>query len=349
MARVLIFGNEIGAYSERHSDPGLFMKGKTMESESLRIVFLFEDLAALKIPLAKTVRNYLNYIESIRNLSVNTILTYGRKLIDFTCFCKCCHIKRIEHIKTKIIFAYFNKLKKQGLAGSSIRVTLAAIKMLVKFAALEGIQSKNFMQIFCIQSPKVDRKLPKVLTVEQVEKLLNVEPEKYYFDLHCRNVAILELLYGTGIRESELTALRYSDVDLQNGLIIVVGKGSKERMIPLTRPALQAVKAYVESTRRTQIGFGRDHGCLFLSRSGRLLHRHEIWRIVSKYAKLAGLKNVSPHTLRHCYATHLFANGADLRMIQTALGHSSIATTQIYTHVNIEQVKTAIEKYHPRA
>ena len=320
-----------------------------MESESLQIVFLFEDLAALKIPLEKTIRNYLNYIESTRNLAANTILTYGKKLIDFARFCQCNHIDKIGQIKPKTIFAYFDKLKRQGLAESSICLAFESIKMLIKYAALEGIRNKNFMQIFCMQAPKRGRKLPKVLTIEQVKKLLTVEPKRYRFDLHCRNVAILELLYGTGIRESELSKLRYSDIDLADGSISVVGKGSKERLIPMTGPAVQAVKTYVESTRQTQIRLGKDHGYLFLSRSGRYLSRHEIWRIVKKYAKIAGLARVSPHTLRHCYATHLFMNGADLRVIQACLGHSSISTTQIYTHVNTKQLKTAIDKYHPRA
>jgi len=349
MARDLIFGNEIGAYSERHSVPGFFVRGEVMESESLRIVFLFEELAALGTPLEKTIRKYLNYIESTRNLADNTIYTYGKRLIDFARFCKRHHIDRIGKVKPKIIFAYFNKLKRQGLSGSSIRLAFESIKMLVKYAALEGIRNKDFMQIFCMQAPKRENKLPKVLTIEQVKKLLAVKPKVYYFDLHCRNVAILELLYGTGIRESELTTLKYGNVNLAGGLIIVNGKGSKERLIPMTRPAIQAVKTYIERTRLTQIEFGRDRGCLFLSRSGRPLRRHEIWRIVAKYARLAGLVGVSPHTLRHCYATHLFMNGAELRMIQIALGHSSISTTQIYTHLNIEQLKTTIEKYHPRA
>lgn len=330
---------------------GLFLcwEEKAMESESLRIIFLFEELAALGTPLEKTIRKYLNYIESTRNLADNTIYTYGKRLTDFARFCKRHHIDRIGQIKPKIIFAYFNKLKRQGLAGSSICLAFESIKMLIKYAALEGIHNKDFMQIFCMQAPKRENKLPKVLTIEQVKRMLSVKPEIYYFDLHCRNVAILELLYGTGIRESELTTLKYANVDLADGLIIVNGKGSKERLIPMIRPAIQAVKKYIESTRRTQIEFCRDQGYLFLSRSGRPLRRHEIWRIVSKYARLTGLVGVSPHTLRHCYATHLFINGADLRMIQTALGHSSISTTQIYTHVNTKQLKTAIERYHPRA
>jgi Site-specific recombinase XerD len=324
-----------------------------MESESLRIVFLFEDLAELKIPLEKTIRNYLNYIESVRNLSANTIISYGRGLLRFAYYCRCHQVVKIEQIKPKIIFAYFSKLKREGKATSSICGIFEAIKMLVKYAALEGIENKSFVQILCIQPPKIGRKLPKVLTIEQVEKMLSMlisnPPKKYRYHLHERDVAILELLYGTGIRESELAKLRYDDVDLNNGLICVCGKGKKERLIPMTNYAIQAIREYVKDERRPQFESGKNYGYLFLSRSGRPLYRHEIWRIVKKYARLAGLTKVSPHVLRHCYATHLYLKGADLRMIQKALGHSSISTTQIYTHVNTEQLKKTIKKYHPRA
>ena len=320
-----------------------------MESESLRIVFLFEDLTDLKIPLTKTIKNYLNYLESTRNASINTVISYGRNLLHFVQFCQCHRITKLEQIKPRIIFAYFNKLKREGKASSTIYGNFEAIKMLIKYAALEGIQNKNFMRIFCIQPPKIVRRLPKILTIEQVEKLLATSPAKYRYDLRCRDVAILELLYGTGIREAELANMRQGDIDLVSGLIRVEGKGSRERLVPLTRLAIQAIKTYIATTRSRQAKSGKNYGYLFLTRSGRPMYRHDVWRVVKKYARLSGLIKVSPHILRHCYATHLYLKGADLRLIQKALGHSSISTTQIYTHVNIEQLKKAIKKYHPRA
>ena len=318
-----------------------------MESKSLRIVFLFEELTAFKIPLTKTVKNYLNYLESTRNASSNTVITYGRRLLGFVQFCQRHRVNKIEQLKPKNIFAYFNELKRQGNAGSTIYVAFEVIKMLIKYAALEGIQTKGLMQIFCIQAPKVDKKLPRVLTIEQVKRLLDISQAKQRYGL--RDKAILELLYGTGIRSSELTDLKLCDVDLSGGLIVVCGKGSKERLLPMTGIVSRTIKKYMKNERWCQVKSDKKDGYLFLSRTGEYLSRGEIWRIVTKYAKRKGLVNVSPHTLRHCFATHLFVNGADLLLIQKALGHSSISTTQIYTHVNIEQLRKTIEKYHPRA
>jgi len=317
-----------------------------MESELLRTVSLFGELAAFNIPLTRTIKNYLDYLESTRNASINTIKTYGGRLLRFVRFCQCHGIDKIEQIKPENIFAFFAEQKRQGKASSTIRVTFEAIKMLVKYAALEGIRSDSFMLIFCIQVPKVDTKLPRVLTVEQVERIIEAEPPLRY-NFYYRDKAILELLYATGIRGSELVNMKLCDVS--EDFILIFGKGKKERMIPIIESVKLAIQDYIDHDRRFQIKSNKSKGYLFLSRSGRPLYRHDLWRIVKKYARFAGLKDVSPHTLRHCFATHLFMNGAELLMIQKALGHSSISTTQIYTHVNIEQLKKTIKKYHPRA
>ncbi|MBA7624782.1 Tyrosine recombinase XerD [subsurface metagenome] len=317
--------------------------------ESQRIIFLFRDIEAFKLPLAETVGDYLNYLESTRNAAVNTVVGYGRSLIAFVRFCHHRQIDRIEQIKPKIIFAYLRELKQQGKVGTSINRAFVPIKMLIKFAAMNGIESKYFVQIFCIPSPKITKKLPKVLTIDQVKRLIEVVPP-----MRCgcrfRDIAILELLYGTGIRGSELISLKLCDVDLAERFIVVLGKGAKERILPLTETVALAIQKYINTDRRSQfLSSGKSDSYLFLSRSGLPLYRHDLWRIVTRYARLAGLSNVSPHTLRHCFATHLFMNGADLLLIQKALGHSRITTTQIYTHVDISQLKKTIEKYHPRA
>lgn len=322
-----------------------------MESESLQLVFLFERLTALEIPLTKTIRSYLDYLDSTRNAAFNTILNYGKNLLSFARFCESHQVKRVEQIKPKTIFTYFKGLKKQGKASSTICQNLSAIKMLVKYAALEGTQSKHFVQIFCIPAPKQGTKLPKALTVEQVAKLLDIDirPAKQRYSLRLRDIAILELLYATGMRESELAGLNFNDIDLTGNLVLVCGKGSKERQIPITKIASQAIQMYIDCERPYRFKSGKNYGCLFLTRSGRPMYRHDVWRIVAKFAKLSGLKHVSPHVLRHSYATHLLMNGVDIRLIQVALGHSSISTTQIYTHVDVTQLKKAIEKHHPRA
>jgi len=296
--------------------------------------------------LEKTVTAYLGYLKSTRCAAANTILTYGRKLSGFVQFCHHHQICKIEQLQPKHIFAYSENLKSRGHTSSSIYLAFQPIKMLIKFAIINGIESKHFSRILCIQPPKTKKNLPKILSIDQVKKLLEAPKEKNPF--YARDVAILELLYAAGIRESELTALRLNNVDLVDGFMIVTGKGSKQRLIPLTETAILAIQEYLDTDRRYLERKNKHKNYLFLSRTGRPMYRHDIWRIVTRYAKEVGLVNVSPHTLRHCFATHLLIGGADLRAIQTALGHSSISTTEIYTHVDITQLKKIIKQCHPR-
>ncbi|MBA7641500.1 Tyrosine recombinase XerD [subsurface metagenome] len=309
---------------------------------------MFKSLAKSRTPLSKLVADYLNYLRSTGCVADNTILGYGGSLIEFNRFCERQRITRPRQVKPQIIFAYFDILRKQGKARSTIRRVFESIKALVKFAVVNGIESRYFPQILCIRCPKVNVKLPRVLTIEQVETLLESpvpESPTYY-----RDRAILELLYATGIRVSELAGLKVSDVDLDGGFIIVNGKGSKERITPMITSAAVWIQEYIDSERRAQVFVNdKSENCLFLSRTGRPLYRKEVWRIVSTHAKRIGLSNVSPHTLRHCVATHLHMAGVDLRSIQELLGHASISTTQIYTHLDYSQIKKTIEKYHPRA
>lgn len=308
---------------------------------------LLQKISELHIHLADTIIAYLKYMKSVRCAAANTIFSYGRQLLGFVQFCHLHHINKIEHVKPETIFAYLDQIKQQGKSRSSIYLSFCPIKTLVKFAIINGRKSKYFSQILCIQSPKVDKKLPRILTIDQVKRLLEAPQaeSKFYY----RDAAILELLYAAGIRATELAELRLCDLDLIDGFIIVTGKGSKQRMIPLTETAILAIQEYIDSERRSQV-FKNDKSKdrLFLSRSNKPLCRHEIWRIVTKYARDIGLTGVSVHTLRHCFATHMLIGGADLRTIQKILGHSSISTTEIYTHVDITQLKKAIKKFHPR-
>ena len=302
-------------------------------------------------PLEKTVTAYLSYLKSTRCAAANTILTYGRKLSGFIRFCYLHRIYKIEQLRPKHIFAYFDKLKTQGHATSSIYLAFQPIKMLIKFVTINGIESKHFSQILCIQPPKIERNLPGVLSVDQVKKLIESPKAGSSYhnkNYHTRDIAVLELLYAAGIRESELTALRLDDIDLVNSFITITGKGSKQRRIPLTETATRALQKYLDGDRQYLKLKNKHNGYLFLSRAGRPMYRHDIWRLVTKYSKGLGLANVSPHTLRHCFATHLLIGGADLRTIQQALGHSSISTTEIYTHVDITQLRKTIKQCHPR-
>ena len=316
-----------------------------MESQKQAIIFLFERLAKIHTSLTRTIRDYLNYLDSTRCCSGHTILTYGRHLVQFAGYCKDRDIQAITGVSPKIVFKYLDILKRQGKASGSIYAAFVPVKMLVKFAIVTGKKSEYFSQLLCIAAPKLDHKLPKVLSRKQVEKLLNAPKKGWRF--YHRDKAILQLLYDTGIRESELASLKCSAVDLQEGLITVTGKGSKQRSIPLTAKAILAIYEYIYSERSMHLRGRKDNGYLFLSRSNQPMYRHDIWRRVSYWAQTIGLENVGPHTLRHCFATHMLIGGADLRLIQKALGHSSIATTQIYCEVDLTQLKMAIKKYHP--
>jgi len=319
-----------------------------MKSQHLQIVFVYESLIEIGTPMSDMARDYLSYLESTRCNSPNTILGYGRDLIDFTTFCKRHDIVRNEQLTPQIVFKYFERLKKKGMATSSIYRVNIAIKNMVKFAIVCGVRCETFSQVLNIPSPKVRKRLPKVITVEQVGRLLRTPTlgSRFYY----RDTAMLELLYATGIREDELAMLTFDDINLSEdkteGFLSVIGKGDKQRLVPLTETAIRAIQRYIDKDRKF-IKTGGKY--LFLGRQGRPMYRHDIWRRVKKWAIRAQLDHVTPHTFRHCFATHLLANGADLRTIQVLLGHSSISTTQIYLHVDMSQLKKAIKKYHPRS
>ncbi|MGB8225824.1 MAG: site-specific tyrosine recombinase XerD [Sedimentisphaerales bacterium] len=294
--------------------------------------------------LGKIVKAFLDYLNIEAGLSENTILGYGRDLRDFAEFCLTKNVKKPEAIDNEILFGYAKSLARQNKAEASINRSVVAIKMFMRFCKLMG-HIDDDLTVF-LESPKLWQKLPIVCNKEQVAKLLNapVEEEPY----HLRDRALLELLYATGTRASEVAGLKLGDVNLKIGYVRCLGKGKKERVIPLNKTAIAAVEEYIGQLRGKLLKpFSGDS--LFLSRTGRALSRIEIWRIVKKYACRAGLsRQMTAHTLRHCFATHLLSGGADLRSVQEMLGHVDIATTQIYTHVDQERLRSIHKKYHPR-
>jgi len=298
--------------------------------------------------LGKVVKAFLDYLNIEAGLSENTILGYGRDLRDFSEFCLTKGVKRPDSIKTEILFSYAKKLSKpaegRGKAEASINRSVVAIKMFMRFCKMMG-HIEDDLTVF-LESPKLWQKLPIVCSKDQVARLLNSldEKEPYYL----RDRALLELLYATGTRASEAAGLRLGDVNLKIGYVRCLGKGKKERVIPLNRTAIAAANEYIERLRPNLVKpFSGDF--LLLSRTGRGLSRIEIWRIVKKHARIAGLpRQMTTHTLRHCFATHLLSGGADLRSVQEMLGHVDIATTQIYTHVDQERLKNIHKKFHPR-
>jgi integrase/recombinase XerD len=235
-------------------------------------------------------------------------------------------------------------LSKSSKAESSVKRCLVAIRMLLRFAKLTGLVEDDFTAT--LESPKLWQKLPIICNKQQVVNLINAPSPKEPF--YFRDKAMLELLYATGIRASELAGLKMSDLNLDIGYLRCIGKGNKERIIPVGKAAIAATVEYLTNLRpKLAEPFSDDF--LLLSRTGRPMSRIEIWRLVKKYAIRAGMpKNLTVHTLRHCFATHLLAGGADLRSLQEMLGHVDIATTQIYTHVDQERLRSIHKKFHPR-
>jgi integrase/recombinase XerD len=291
------------------------------------------------------VESFLNYLIVECGLSENTIKSYKSDLRNFSNYLKNRGIKRFQDLRANMIISYIEEEKQRGLSENSISRSLVTVKMFYKYMITEGKVSKNPMS--SINSPKLQKRLPEVLHYKAVEKMLQAPDcnEK----LGARDKAILELMYATGARVSEVASIKVSWVSLDYGFIKCQGKGSKQRIVPIGTKAVNSVRKYLQDV-RPLLSKGKDGETLFLSRTGKKLRRENIWSIVKKYAIRAGIKsNISPHTLRHSFATHLLEGGADLRSVQEMLGHANISTTQIYTHVDRKYLKSVHQKFHPRA
>jgi integrase/recombinase XerD len=292
-------------------------------------------------PQNPSLRAFLAYLKTECGLSGNTVSSYRRDVSRFLDFLGASDPARVD---TARIEKFLHAEKKRGLEVSSIARALVSVRMFYRFLASEGMASDA--AVSTIETPKIWRRLPDFLTVQEVSKLLATP--KGRAPLAVRDRAILETFYAAGARVAEVAHVRTGDVKLDLGLVLLFGKGEKERVVPLGRPAVNAIKDYLAAA-RAKLATARSGDTLFLGRRGEPLSRVHIWRIVKKYAGLAGIrKNVHPHTLRHSFATHLLEGGADLRTVQEMLGHSSISTTQIYTHVDRNRLKAVHRKFHPR-
>jgi len=298
----------------------------------------------LSLPLGPTVKDFLNYLVVEAGLSENTILAYGRDLTTFLEYCKSNNLKKLHQLKPPVVQKYQQNLTVEGKSESSVKRAIVAIRMFLRFARLTNLANDDFAGV--LEPPKLWQKLPAVCSKKQVFELLNAPSPKEPF--YLRDKAMLELLYATGMRAGELARLKIGDINTNIGYICCLGKGSRERIIPVGKTAIAAVKDYLENLRpKLAKPFSEDF--LLLSRTGRAMSRIEIWRRIKKYAARAGIpKNLTVHTLRHCFATHLLSGGADLRSIQEMLGHVDISTTQIYTHVDHERLRNIHKKFHPR-
>ena len=297
-----------------------------------------------ELPLGRLVRDFLGYLTVEGGLSDNTIQGYGRDLKDFLEFCKSGKVSELKQITPALIQKYMIMLAKDDRAEASAKRALVAIRMFLRFGKLNGLVEDDFTGI--LEGPKLWQRLPVICSKKQVVDLLEAPSpkEKYYL----RDKAMLELLYATGVRASEVAGLKIADLNLDVGYLRCIGKGNRERVIPLGRVAAAATLEYLKDMRpKLAKTFSGDF--LLLSRTGRPMGRIEIWRLIKRYAARAGMpKNLTVHTLRHCFATHLLAGGADLRSVQEMLGHVDISTTQIYTHVDQERLREIHRKYHPR-
>ncbi len=296
--------------------------------------------------MEELIEQFLNYLSVERGLSPNTISSYRIDLFKFVNFLKkAAFIDSMDRVKKGDLTRYLLYLKDRGLSTNSISRNLAAIKTFYKFLINERYVKENIAGV--LESPKLWKRLPDTLNISEVDRLLRMPDARNWRGVRDR--ASLELLYATGMRVSELVNLKVNNLNMDMGFIKCVGKGSKERIIPLGRKAQETLKRYL-SRSRTKLVKGDDRDkSLFLTRLGRRMSRQSFWKMVKAYARRAGIrKRISPHTLRHSFATHLLERGADLRIVQEMLGHADISTTQIYTHINKERLKSIHHKYHPR-
>ena len=288
---------------------------------------------------------YAEHLNFERGLSPLTVSAYGRELERFITFAVMKGRNDPSSVGADDVRDYVFHLGDVGLASSSVSRAQSALRTYFSFLVEEGVLESDPTE--GLQSPRVTRPLPEVLDAATVAALL--EAPRLDSSVHWRDRAILEFLYATGVRVSELVGLLLTNLDLEEGLCTVFGKGSKERMVPLGRPACAALSRYLHEV-RPALEKGKGRGYVFLNQRGRPLSRTAVWKIVKAAARLAGIEgSVSPHVLRHTYATHLLEGGADLVAVQELLGHADISTTQIYTHLDLQYLRDVHRKYHPRS
>jgi integrase/recombinase XerD len=306
-------------------------------------------------PFAQFHRQFLTFIRVECGLSANTLAAYSRDLTDLLRDLQDHGATSIESVTPRSLSDHLARLKTgRKLAASSIIRHLATVKVFFRWLQARGFIKDNPADI--LERPTRWRRLPGVLSPSQLKALLAAPVPGVHLKgpppppLYLRDRAMLELMYASGLRASEAGAVHLTDLHETLGVVRLTGKGNKQRLVPVGRPALDAIGLYLKECRPLLVRpDGRDAGRLLLSRSGRPLERVAVWQIVKRNAAAAGLSNVHPHVLRHSFATHLLAGGADLRVVQELLGHSDIATTQIYTHVDRSHLKDVHRRHHPRA
>ncbi|MGA8240562.1 MAG: site-specific tyrosine recombinase XerD [Desulfobacterales bacterium] len=287
---------------------------------------------------------YLDFLIVEKGLAAQTIEAYSRDLVRYISFLVESGRATVSEADTPLILKYLISMREDGLNARSRARHLVSIRGFYRFLAQEEILPSDPSRL--IDLPKSGLKLPDVLTIDEVKRLLDApDPKK---PSGCRDAAMLELLYAAGLRVSELITLKLQDVNLTAGYVRVFGKGAKERVVPIGQYAQEKIRRFTTGARQALLK-DRISATLFVARAGKPLSRQGFWKLIKRYGLRAGLRKViTPHTLRHSFASHLLEGGADLRAVQTMLGHADIATTQIYTHVARDHLKYLHQKYHPR-
>jgi len=299
----------------------------------------------------EAIKSFLNYLVVEKGFSENTKLAYENDLYQLASFAegeaaRDSTIPSWANVSRQLMLRYLLNLKERGYVATTITRKVAAAKSFFNFLLAEGKITTNPMEN--VGSPKVGKPLPKPISISQVRSLLE-QPAKLATTEAKRDNAMLQLLYASGMRVSELMSLNLNDVDTEVGSVRCFGKGHKERMIPIHEQAALAVEKYVTEV-RPKLVHGNSERALFLNRRGERLTRQGFWQILKGYAKLANLgTEITPHTLRHSFATHMLSGGADLRAVQELLGHANISTTEVYTHLTTEHIRRTYERSHPRA
>ena len=294
--------------------------------------------------LSTQVKDFINYLSVEKQLAQNSLLAYDSDLKKYTAFLESKKIKSFNQISRNHITQFLFHEKERKQEASSIARALVAVKLLHRFLVKEGQLKEDITSV--LESPKLWKHLPTFLTLKEMETILSAPNTRNPAGIRDR--AILELLYATGIRVSELVGLKTQDVNLESGFLKCYGKGGKERIVPLGRTAKEFVERYLEKRRLRN----EKSEALFLGskQAGERLSRQAVWQMIKKYTKQVRIrKEITPHTFRHSFATHLLERGADLRVVQELLGHADIATTQIYTHISRDHLKSVHHRYHPRA
>jgi integrase/recombinase XerD len=303
------------------------------------------EAASRLVALTNDITAFRQYLKAERGMAANTVLAYGRDLDRFALWVADGGLEDYLQPSTRALSHYLSHLREEGLAPASMARHLVALKMFYRFLRMEERALPSAVEL--LSSPSLWERIPQVLSPESVEKLLAApQPTDRFYQ---RDRALLETLYATGSRASEVVGLKLSDLFLDSSFCKCWGKGSKQRVVPLGRPALEALRSYLSELRPELVRTQREATWVFISRGGRALTREMLWTIVKKYVRRSGLNmKVSPHTLRHSFATHLLAGGADLRTVQELLGHANIRTTQHYTHVDRERLRAIHRRFHPR-